>query len=629
MLERINKINDIKMLEEDEYPILANEIRCFLLEHISENGGHLGSNLGTVELTMALHLALEFPKDKLVFDVGHQSYTHKILTGRKEGFEHLRQFGGLSGFPRPNEHETDLVIGGHSSTSISSALGLAAARELKGGNETIVAVIGDGALSGGMAYEALNNVARLKKNFIIILNDNKMSISENVGGMSRYLNQIRVGHAYNDLKENVKRVLMSIPKIGSELTEKIQKYKNGIKQMVVPGMWFEDMGITYIGPINGHDTVLLADTIRAAKQIDGPILLHVMTKKGMGYQIAERHPERFHGVSPFDLETGKPRKKKELADYTDVFAAKLVKLGKEHENLVAVSAAMPSGTGLNRFKEAYPERFFDVGIAEEHAVTFAAGMAAAGLKPVVAIYSTFFQRAYDQMIHDVCIQKLPIILAVDRSGLTGGDGETHQGIFDTSYLTSIPSMTVIAPKNRYELVKMMEFAVEFNGPIAIKYPRGTAYTGLKEYLAPIEYGKSEKIHEGDGTIAILAVGNMMEEAVKTVKYLKENGWKAALYNVRFLSPIDEEMVRNTANDYQIIVTIEETVEQGSFGQKVATVIAQEKLPCEFMNFAIRDQFVPHGAPNDLRRALGLDGISIAKEILQKKKHSSKVQSKDI
>ncbi len=618
MLEKINQVNDIKNLKPEEYSLLANEIRCFLLDHISKNGGHLGSNLGTVELTMALHLALDLPKDKIVFDVGHQSYTHKILTGRKEGFKNLRQFGGGSGFPRPNEDETDVVIGGHSSTSISSALGLAMAREIKGTDETIVAVIGDGALSGGMAYEALNNVGRLKKNFIIILNDNNMSISENVGNMSRYLNQLRVRHSYQELKGNVKKAIMSIPKIGPDITEKVKRYKNGIKQMVIPGMWFEEMGVTYIGPIDGHNIELMKETILSAKEIDGPILIHVVTKKGCGYLPAERYPERFHGVSPFELETGKAKKKKEKADYTDVFANRLVKLGEIHENLVAVCAAMPSGTGLNRFQEKYPERFFDVGIAEEHAVTFSAGLATAGMKPVVAVYSTFLQRAYDQIIHDICIQKLPVVLAVDRSGIVGADGETHQGIFDTSYLTSIPNMTVMAPKNRYELSQMLDFAIDYDGPIALKYPRGTAYTGLKEYQAPIVLGKSEEIAIGDGSVAIFAVGSMVEEAVKSVEILKEEGIIASLINVRFVSPIDEECIIKQAKAHKLIVTMEETVEQGSFGQKMATLLMKEGIKREFLNFAIKDEFVPHGASPILKQQLGLDGASMAKEIAKRK-----------
>lgn len=618
MLEKINQVNDIKNLKPEEYSLLANEIRCFLLDHISKNGGHLGSNLGAVELTMALHLALDLPKDKIVFDVGHQSYTHKILTGRKEGFKNLRQFGGGSGFPRPNEDETDVVIGGHSSTSISSALGLATAREIKGTDETIVAVIGDGALSGGMAYEALNNVGRLKKNFIIILNDNNMSISENVGNMSRYLNQLRVRHSYQELKGNVKKAIMSIPKIGPDITEKVKRYKNGIKQVVIPGMWFEEMGLTYIGPIDGHNIELMKETILSAKKIDGPILIHVVTKKGCGYLPAERYPERFHGVSPFELETGKAKKKKEKADYTDVFANRLVKLGETHENLVAVCAAMPSGTGLNRFQEKYPERFFDVGIAEEHAVTFSAGLATAGMKPVVAVYSTFLQRAYDQIIHDICIQKLPVVLAVDRSGIVGADGETHQGIFDTSYLTSIPNMTVMAPKNRYELSQMLDFAIDYDGPIALKYPRGTAYTGLKEYQAPIVLGKSEEIAIVDGSVAIFAVGSMIEEAVKSVELLKEEGILASLINVRFVSPIDKECIIKQAKAHKLIVTMEETVEQGSFGQKMATLLMKEGIQREFLNFAIKDEFVPHGASPILKQQLGIDGASMAKEIAKRK-----------
>lgn len=616
MLEKINQVNDIKKLSPEEYPILANEIRAFLLEHISENGGHLGSNLGVIELTMALHLALDFPKDKLIFDVGHQCYTHKILTGRKEGFENLRQFGGGSGFPRPNEDETDLVIGGHGSTSISSALGFAAAREIRGTDETVVAVIGDGALSGGMAYEALNNVGQLKKNFIVILNDNNMSISENVGNMSKYLNHLRVGHAYNDLKENVKKTLMSIPKIGPELTERIKRYKNGLKQIILPpGMWFEEMGLTYIGPIDGHDIKTLKETIEAVKEIDSPILLHVITKKGYGYPIAEKYPEKFHGVSAFDLETGKPKKKKEKADYTDVFANQLIKLAKTRENVVAISAAMPAGTGLSRFQKEYKDRFFDVGIAEEHAVTFAGGLAAAGMKPVVAIYSTFFQRAYDQMIHDICIQKLPVVLAVDRSGLVGADGETHQGIFDTSYLTSIPNMTVMAPKNRYELSKMLEFALDYqDGPIALKYPRGTAYRGLKNKLAKIELGKSEILEEGDGSVVIFAVGSMVEEAEKTVTLLKEKNIECTFVNVRFVSPIDKECILEQAKKHTLVVTMEETVEQGSFGQKVATLCMKENVVCSFMNFAIPDTFVPHGAPQVLKEHIGLSADKMAEKI---------------
>lgn len=616
MLEKINQVNDIKKITPEEYPVLAEEIRQFLLEHISNNGGHLGSNLGVVELTMALHLALDFPKDKLIFDVGHQCYTHKILTGRKEGFENLRQFGGRSGFPKPNEDETDLVIGGHGSTSISSALGFATAREIRGTDETIVAVIGDGALSGGMAYEALNNVGRLKKNFIIVLNDNNMSISENVGNMSKYLNHLRVGHAYHDLKENVKKTLMSIPKIGVELTEAIQRYKKGLKQIILPpGMWFEEMGLTYIGPIDGHNVKVLKETIEAVKEIDAPILLHVMTKKGYGYPIAEKYPEKFHGVSAFDLETGKPKKKKEKADYTDVFANQLVKLSKEREDVVAISAAMPSGTGLVRFQKEYPDRFFDVGIAEEHAVTFAGGLAAAGMKPVIAIYSTFFQRAYDQMIHDICIQKLPVVFAVDRSGLVGADGETHQGIFDTSYLTSIPNMTVMAPKNRYELTEMLKFALDYqDGPIALKYPRGTAYTGLKEKLAPIQIGKSEVLEQGDGSVVIFAVGSMVEEANKTIEQLREQNIRATLVNVRFVSPIDKQCILEQAKTHKLVITMEETVEQGSFGQKVATLLMQEGITCGFLNFAIPDIFVQHGSPNVLKEHMGLTADKMTEKI---------------
>lgn len=626
MLEKINQVNDIKKIKPEEYKQLAKEIRGFLLEHISENGGHLGSNLGVIELTMALHLALDLPKDKIVFDVGHQCYTHKILTGRKAGFEKLRQYGGGSGFPRPDEDETDVVIGGHSSTSISSALGLATARELNQTDETIVAVIGDGALSGGMAYEALNNVGRLEKNFIVILNDNNMSISKNVGGMSKYLNQLRMGQAYHGLKEHVKKTLLSIPKVGKPLAKKIQKCKNGLKQLLLPpGMWFEEMGLTYLGPVDGHNVKLLKEILDTIKKWDTPVVLHVVTKKGYGYTPALKYPEKFHGISPFHKETGKVKKKKEKPDYTDVFAKKLIQLAKKDEDIVAITAAMPEGTGLVHFQKAFPKRFFDVGIAEQHGVTFAAGLATAGKKPVVAVYSTFLQRAYDQMIHDVAIQKLPVVFAVDRSGIVGADGETHQGIFDTSYLTSIPNMTVVAPKNGAELEQMLEYAVcHHTGPIAIKYPRGTAYTGLQEHQTDIQYGKSEVLEEGNGQVVIVAVGSMVEEAEKTVAYLKERGVCPTFINARFLAPVDEQCILHYGKSHTLFVTMEETVENGSFGQRIGNLLLREKVVCDFLNFAIPNQFVTHGAPAVLKETLGLTGEKMGDVILRKIQKTNEV-----
>ena len=497
VLDKIKQENDIKRLDREELPILADEIRQFLVQKISVTGGHLASNLGAVELTMALHLAFELPKDKIVWDVGHQSYTHKILTGRGDGFDTLRKYGGMSGFPKRNESECDCFNTGHSSTSISAGLGYAMARQIKGEDYKVVSVIGDGALTGGMAYEALNNASRIRSNFIIVLNDNNMSISENVGGLSRYLSNLRTAKPYQEIKTGIANSLSRIPGYGDRIVDRIRKTKSGIKQLLVPGMLFEDMGIMYLGPVDGHNIFQMVKAFREATRLQGPVLVHVMTQKGKGYAPAERHPARFHGTDAFQIETGLPLKKRLKANYTDVFSTVMYKLGARDARIVALTAAMSDGTGLNRFRNKYPERFFDVGIAEEHMVTFAAGLAAAGLKPIVAVYSSFLQRAYDQILHDVCIQKLPVVFAVDRAGLVGSDGETHQGTFDISYLSSIPNMTVLAPKNKWELSDMIKFAVAFGAPAAIRYPRGEAYDGLKEFRAPVVYGKSEMLYEDE------------------------------------------------------------------------------------------------------------------------------------
>ena len=574
LLEKIEKENDIKKIAPEDYTVLAEEIRQFLIEKISVTGGHLGSNLGAVELTMALHLSLNLPEDKIIWDVGHQSYTHKLLTGRKEGFEQLRTYGGMSGFPKRKESSCDAFDTGHSSTSISAGLGLVEAREIKGENHTVVSVIGDGALTGGMAYEALNNAARLESNFIIILNDNNMSISENVGGVSSYLNSIRTDSKYLDLKDSIYYKLLDVPKVGAPIVRKIQKAKNSFKQLVIPGMLFEDMGITYLGPVNGHDIGALTKVLKEAKRKKTAVLVHVNTQKGKGYGPAERHPARFHGAEPFQIETGLPANPRKKASYTDVFATVMNKLGDRDENIVAITAAMPDGTGLKRFRNRYPERFFDVGIAEEHAVTFAAGLAAGGLKPVVAIYSSFLQRAYDQILHDVCIQDLPVIFAVDRAGLVGSDGETHQGIFDLSYLSSIPGMHIMAPKNKWELSDMLKFAVEFQHPIAIRYPRGEAYDGLKEFRQPVELGKSEIIYQGS-KIALLAVGSMVKTALAVYDMLKEAGVEATLVNSRFVKPLDEEMIRQLSKEHKLLVTMEENVLNGGFGEKVLDLAVRE------------------------------------------------------
>lgn len=614
LLDQIKQPNDIKKISPRDYPALAAEIREFLVDKISVTGGHLGSNLGAVELTMALHLVLNLPQDKIIWDVGHQSYTHKLLTGRREGFETLRKYGGMSGFPKRKESSCDCFDTGHSSTSISAGLGMVKARDLQGENYTVVSVIGDGSLTGGMAYEALNNAARLETNFIIILNDNNMSISENVGGVSKYLNNIRTSNAYLDVKDGIYDAIRNT-KYGEPVVAGIRRAKNSLKQLVIPGMLFEDMGVTYLGPVDGHDTNALVRVIREAKRRKNAVLIHVLTKKGKGYAPAERHPARFHGAEPFDVATGVPLKKKMKANYTDIFSTVMMKLGQRNEKIVAITAAMPDGTGLKRFSHAYPERFFDVGIAEQHAVTFAAGLAAGGLKPVVAVYSSFLQRAYDQILHDVCIQNLPVIFAIDRAGLVGSDGETHQGIFDLSYLSSIPNMHIMAPKNKWELSDMMKFAVSFDAPVAIRYPRGEAYDGLAQMRAPIELGRAEMLYEEE-QIALLCVGSMVKTGEAVRERLKEQGYACSLVNARFVKPIDEEMVRKLASSHRLIVTMEENVASGGFGERVRTFLDENKLSCPALAVTIPDEYVEHGNVELLKKEIGLDEESITQRIMK-------------
>ena len=615
VLEKINQVGDIKQIPPEEYDTLAEEIRHFLVEKISRSGGHLASNLGVVELTMALHLCFDFPKDKVVWDVGHQSYTHKLLTGRKSGFDELRKYGGMSGFPKRKESDCDCFDTGHSSTSISAGIGLVAARDLQDGDEHVVSVIGDGALTGGMAYEALNNASRLKRNFIIILNDNNMSIAENVGGMSEYLNGLRTNEAYTNFKTGVEQSLSRIPG-GSHLANQLKKTKSGIKQLFIPGMLFENMGITYLGPVDGHDIGKLQDILNKAKKVKGAVLVHVLTRKGNGYVPAERHPARFHGAEPFDIETGLPLNKKKKANYQDVFSTCMVKLGQRNEKVVAITAAMPDGTGLKRFKNIYPDRFFDVGIAEGHAVTFAAGLAAGGMRPIFAVYSSFLQRAYDQVLHDVCVQNLPVVFAIDRAGLVGSDGETHQGIFDLSYLSSIPNMHIMAPKNKWELSDMLKYAVEFDGPIALRYPRGEAYDGLKEYRRPIEYGKSEVIYEEED-IALLAVGNMVKIAEQVRKNLKEIGYSCTLVNARFVKPIDTEVLDMLSADHKLLVTMEENVRSGGYGEKVMDYVVEQELPVKLLNISLPDEYVEHGNVSLLYEEVGIDAQTVTKRIIEK------------
>ena len=567
LLDQIKQSSDIKKLTEEEYPVLAQEIRQFLIEKISHTGGHLASNLGVVELTMALHLAFDLPKDKIIWDVGHQAYTHKLLSGRKAGFDELRQFGGMSGFPKRKESPYDAFDTGHSSTSISAGLGIAQAREIMGEDYSVISVIGDGALTGGMAYEALNNAAQMKKNFIIVLNDNKMSISENVGGMSRYLSSVRTRESYAKLKKGVDQALSSIPVVGKSMSYGLYLAKNGLKQFFVSGMLFEDMGITYLGPVDGHNVQEIVQTLKEAKRVQHAVLVHVITKKGKGYAPAEKNPARFHGVDPFDIATGKPLKKKEYPSYTDVFSQKICELAQENEKIVTLTAAMPDGTGLTKFSKKFPDRFFDVGIAEAHAVTAAAGMASVGLKPVVAVYSSFLQRGYDQVLHDVCLQNLPVLFAIDRAGLVGSDGETHQGIFDISFLSLVPGMTIMAPKNHWELEDMLEFGVNFDGPLAIRYPRGEAYRGLSQFRSPVEYGKAEMLYE-EKDIALFALGSMVSTGEHVREKLKARGYSCTLVNARFAKPMDTEMLDRLCKSHRLIVTMEENVLRGGLGMCV-------------------------------------------------------------
>ena len=615
ILDSINHANDIKKIRKEDYAQLSQEIRDFLLEKVSEKGGHLASNLGVVELTMALHLFLNFPEDQLVWDVGHQAYVHKILTGRKDGFDTLRQLDGMSGFPKCKESAADAFNTGHSSTSISAALGMARARDLLRKNNKVVAVIGDGALSGGMAFEALNNAARLKTNMIVVLNDNNMSISENVGGMATYLGKLRTDVRYTKFKTGVEQTIMKMPQIGNALMGTMRRSKESIKRLMVPGMLFEDMGITYLGPIDGHNITGIYSMLERAQRVKGTVIVHVITKKGKGYRFAEKYPSHFHGVNPFDVTTGKSKSRKAGPSYTDIFSKKLMELAKDNKRIAAITAAMPSGTGLQAFKEHFPSRFTDVGIAEEHAVTYAAGMAKAGMIPIVAIYSTFMQRAYDQILHDVCLGEFPVVFILDRAGIVGNDGETHQGIFDLSFLGSIPNLTIVAPKNAAELEKMLEFAVSFGKPIAMRFPRGTAYLGMIEQQEPLVYGKSEVLHEGS-KVAFLAVGSMVKHAEKVRELLQADHVDATVVNARFVKPIDEELIEELAQNHSLLVTMEENVEHGGYGQSVASFICDHNLDLRHINISVKDNFVEHGKVYELYQRLGLDPQSVYEKIIE-------------
>lgn len=616
ILDSINNTGDIKNVPDEELNELASEIREFLINNVSRTGGHLGANLGVVELTMALHLELDLPKDKIIWDVGHQSYTHKILTGRKSGFENLRKYGGMSGFPKASESDCDVFDTGHSSTSISAGLGMVCARDMEGGDETIVSVIGDGSLTGGMAFEALNNAGRMDSNFIIILNDNNMSISENVGGVPKYLNSIRTSNGYLGLKANIYSKIIDKP-YGEDVVGKIRRAKNSFKSLMVPaGMMFEDMGIVYLGPVDGHNIKAMRNAITEAKRFKRAVLIHAITKKGKGFAPAEKHPARFHGTEPFDVTNGVPLNHRTVAGWTDIFSTVMFKLGEKDPKIVAITAAMAEGCGLKRFRNKFPDRFFDVGIAEQHAVTFAAGLAKGGFKPVVAVYSSFLQRAYDQVLHDVCLQNLHVIFAIDRAGLVGADGETHQGVFDLSYLSQIPGMVVCSPKNKWELSDMMKFAVAYDGPIAVRYPRGTAYAGLEEFRAPVELGKSEWIYKESG-ICLMAVGNMVETALQVREILKKDGFNVSLVNARFVKPIDREMIRESCLDHMLIVTLEDNVLNGGFGSGVLRAMADDGIEKEVLCLGIPDRFIHQGSIDSLRNEIGLTPEQIVRSIREK------------
>lgn len=612
VLDKINGPNDIKKLDPEEVIQLSYEIREFLINKLSKTGGHVASNLGVIELTIAIHLICDLPKDKIIWDVGHQSYTHKILTGRKEGFDNLRQFGGMSGFPKRSESDCDVFDTGHSTTSISAALGMAWAREMKNEDYKIFAVIGDGSMTGGMSFEALNNAAELKKNIVIILNDNEMSISKNVGGVSEHLSKLRTSDNYMGLKEDVMGSLEKIPVYGEKIIKQIQKTKSGIKALMIPGMMYEEMGIMYIGPIDGHNINNMVKVLSEASRYQGPVIVHVRTKKGRGFVPAERHPSRFHGSGPFDLEKGLPLNPSKPS-YTDIFSTVMRKMGDRDRDIVAITAAMADGTGLKRFSNMFPDRFFDVGIAEQHAVTFAAGLATQGFKPIFAVYSSFLQRAYDQMMHDVCMQKLHVVFAVDRAGLVGADGMTHHGAFDLSYMCQMPNMVVMAPKNKWELSDMVKFAFKYDGPIAIRYPRGEAYSKYKEFRAPISLGKCEEIFKGD-KVLLFAIGTMFKNAIEVGKLMKEDIGQPTVVNARFAKPLDEEYLIEAAKTYKCIVTMEDNVSTGGMGERVNNILYKNGFKGEIINISLPDEFVEHGSVGELQKSLGMDPESIYDKI---------------
>lgn len=616
LLETINSPADVKALSLDELKQLAEEIRQLLISVISKTGGHLAPNLGVVELTLALHRVFTTPKDKIVFDVGHQSYIHKIITGRREQFSTLRQYGGLSGFPKRSESEHDAFGTGHSSTSISAALGMAVARDLQGENYNVIAVIGDGSMTGGMAFEALNNAGTLHKKMIVVLNDNEMSISKNVGAMSEYLYQLRTGETYNKIKHDIEGWLKNM-EFGTDVLKAIRRLKGSVKYLMVPTSIFEELGFTYLGPVDGHDLQGLTEVLQAAKKIDGPVLVHVLTKKGKGYKPAEESPNKFHGTGPFEIATGKKIANPNAPiTYTEVFGKTLTELANEDKEIIGITAAMPDGTGMSTFAKAHPERFFDVGIAEQHAVTSAAGAAAAGMKPVAAIYSTFLQRAYDSVLHDICMQRLHVTLCLDRAGLVGDDGYTHHGVFDYAYLRSMPEMTIMAPKDENELRHMLKTAVDYDGSVSVRYPRGSGVgVEISEPMHSLPIGKAEVLREGKD-VCLWAIGSMVQSALQAADKLAEQGISAGVVNMRFAKPLDEGLLLEHAAQYGKIVTLEEGVLQGGVGSAVLETLNAAKMlqKCQVLTVGIPDEFVLHGDKKLLMKDLGLDVETIADKI---------------
>jgi len=617
MLEQIDSPYDLKKLDKKDFPLICEEIRQFLIEKVSKTGGHLASNLGIVELTVALHYVFNSPVDKIIWDVGHQCYVHKIITGRKDQFDTLRKFNGLSGYTKRTESVHDIFGAGHSSTSISAALGIAKARDLKGEKYSVVAVIGDGALTGGMAFEALNNAGRSKTDLIVVLNHNEMSISENVGSLSLYLSKLRTDPTYNKLKQEVDNLLNIVPPIGKSLHKYIERIKDSVKQLVVSGMFFEEMGFTYLGPIDGHDVDSLIEVLERAKKIKGPILVHVITKKGKGYKFAEKFPDKFHSAAPFDIQTGKFVNEGQ-ATYSDVFGKTLTEMALKDDKIVAITAAMPEGTGLIHFAKLIPERFFDVGIAEQHATTFAAGMAVQGYKPYFAVYSTFLQRAYDQLIHDVCIQKLPVVFAIDRAGIVGEDGETHQGVFDLSYLRPIPNIAIMSPKDANELVEMVKLSRNLEFPVAIRYPRGKAGEFDITRECSIEFGKAELVTEGK-EIAIFALGRMVGKVLEAKEILKVSDLQPFIVNLRFVKPLDEELILDISNKVKFIVTVEDNVIAGGVGSAILELLNSNGIYKPVLRLGFPDKFIEHGDVENLFKKYNLDAESIANTILQKYK----------